>query len=78
MTHRFPLLGAWVLISLAVSTAAFAADNPERTQIGHNINVGKNGFFKSRIHWYSRNRFGANAGNRVIEVAETIVAYLPR
>jgi hypothetical protein len=42
MTHRFPLLGAWVLISLAVSTAAFAADNPERTQIGHTINVGPN------------------------------------
>jgi hypothetical protein len=43
MVHcRFPLLSAWVLVSLAVSTAAFAMDRPERTQVGHNINVGPN------------------------------------
>jgi hypothetical protein len=41
MAHRrFTLRRACLLISLAISTAAFATASPERTQIGHNINVG--------------------------------------
>lgn len=43
MANRFqPWFSACVLVCLAVSTAAFAASNPDRTSWGHNISVGPN------------------------------------
>ena len=38
--HGSRMLGALVLLCLALSSAAFAKNNPSYTQFGHNINIG--------------------------------------